>query len=74
VRDIYVFVPSLLVQDAIVNEVEEHRPDSALLRSAIERQLSLLSERRRAMITAAVTREIDPSEVAAGTPAASRKE
>ncbi|MFE1802365.1 restriction endonuclease subunit S [Streptomyces sp. NPDC059517] len=46
-------------QKALVSQVAESRAHTATLRRSIECQLKLLSERRRALITAAVTGQID---------------
>lgn len=46
-------------QRALVTQVAESRAHTVALRRSIEGQLDLLSERRRALITAAVTGQID---------------
>ena len=46
---------SVPVQRAVIEEISEARSYAATLTDAIDRQLALLSERRQALITAAVT-------------------
>jgi type I restriction enzyme, S subunit len=49
----------VLVQRAAISELSEARDHAASLREAIDKQLALLAERRQALITAAVTGQID---------------
>jgi type I restriction enzyme, S subunit len=46
-------------QQALVSAIREQLDSSATLRAAVDRQLALLAERRQALITAAVTGQID---------------
>jgi hypothetical protein len=50
---------SLGEQRRLVSDVTESQDKTGRLRTAIERQLELLAERRQALITAAVTGQID---------------
>ena len=43
------------MQRAVIEELSEARGHAAILTDAIDRQLSILAERRQALITAAVT-------------------
>lgn len=49
----------LTVQDALVDELESHQNVGRRARTALKRQLDLLVERKRALVTAAVTGQID---------------
>lgn len=65
IEAIRVPVPPVEAQDRVVDEVWERlRPIDATV-IAIERQIGLLRERRQALITAAVTGELDVAKVAA---------
>ena len=65
IKKFVVPLPPLDEQDAIVREVEEVRSVAAKAITALDRQVSLLMERRQALITAAVTGELDIPGVAA---------
>jgi type I restriction enzyme S subunit len=58
--------PSVELQQRIVGEVDGELERHARLRVAIKKQLKLLEERRRALITAAVTGQFDVSTAGAG--------
>ncbi len=59
VRDIYVPVPPLAEQHAIVRDIEQRLSRLTELSDAAEHAISLLKERRSALISAAVTGKID---------------
>ena len=48
-------------QRELIEKVSRHQEETASLRSKIDRELELLAERRQALITAAVTGQIDVS-------------
>ncbi|GGY42077.1 restriction endonuclease subunit S [Streptomyces djakartensis] len=54
-----VFCPPLEQQDALVTQIQGGRDDGLQLVNLAKRQLALLSERRQALITAAVTGQFD---------------
>ncbi|MEV6452144.1 hypothetical protein AB0M75_12710 [Streptomyces anulatus] len=56
-----VFCPPLDQQDALAKQIEEGRDASLRLSALAQRQIALLSERRQALITAAVTGQFDVS-------------
>ncbi|MET8437459.1 restriction endonuclease subunit S [Streptomyces sp900116325] len=56
-----IFCPPSAHQDKLVAEIEAGRSQSLRLSDLAERQISLLSERRQAIITAAVTGQFDVS-------------
>ena len=58
-REIAIPVPALSIQRHVAVAIAEMREESAGLRSALTSQVSLLRERRQALITAAVTGQID---------------
>jgi type I restriction enzyme, S subunit len=64
IKDIPVVVPPLGAQHAVVEEVDRANEENSKLRSIINVQISLLQERRQALITAAVTGQLDISEAA----------
>ncbi|MFH8397670.1 restriction endonuclease subunit S [Streptomyces anulatus] len=51
--------PPREAQDLLVRKLDEWEQESRLIRSRIDRQLALLAERRQALITAAVTGQLD---------------
>ncbi|MFD0772852.1 restriction endonuclease subunit S [Streptomonospora algeriensis] len=51
--------PSPEIQEKMVRYLDEVASDGRMLQSAMDRQLALLTERRQALITAAVTGQID---------------
>lgn len=51
--------PERAVQDKLVEALDERAQDRREFRAAVDRQLGLLAERRQALITAAVTGQID---------------
>ncbi|RBM18664.1 hypothetical protein DI005_18400 [Prauserella sp. PE36] len=59
-------LPPLDVQLAFVQEVEDNRRLTDGLRHKINRQLALLAERRQALITAAVTGQLDVTTARSG--------
>lgn len=61
IRDIPVVVPPLDVQRDVVREVEQRTFEIDKVRSVVLRQIDPLSEHRRALITAAVTGDLDLS-------------
>jgi type I restriction enzyme S subunit len=61
VREIQIPTPSLGVQDATVADLQSRRDEIFFISNKCERQLSLLATRRQALITAAVTGQIDVS-------------
>jgi type I restriction enzyme S subunit len=65
IPDIPLTVPPLGEQHRILEQVRHHVERADLLVSRLDAQLSLLQERRQALITAAVTGQIDIPEVAA---------
>jgi type I restriction enzyme S subunit len=58
-------VPSLTVQEAIVERLDKILSNIRTLQNCLEVQIEVLRERRRALITAAVTGELEIPEVAA---------
>lgn len=64
-RDLKVCVPPLEGQDEILAELSRKNAHMDRLGSATERSIALLKERRAALITAAVTGQIDLREEAA---------
>ena len=58
-REIAIPVPALSIQRSVVAAIAETRQESARLQSALTGQVSLLRERRQALITAAVTGQFD---------------
>ncbi len=58
-------VPSLTVQGAIVERLDKTLSNIRALQNCLEVQIEVLRERRRALITAAVTGELEIPEVAA---------
>ncbi|HVC23825.1 MAG TPA: hypothetical protein VNH82_10440 [Candidatus Dormibacteraeota bacterium] len=65
IRDIPIAVPPRSVQEFVVREVEKEQEWAEEARSLIERQVELLNEHRQALITAAVTGELEIPQVAA---------
>jgi len=65
IRNVPVLVPSLQVQRDVVSEVSEARGRAAEVFARLERQIDLLREHRQALITAAVTGELEVPGVAA---------
>jgi type I restriction enzyme S subunit len=65
IRDIPVLLPPLDVQDAVVAEVRTESARLDQLRVNLLRQIDLLREHRRALITAAVTGQLDITKAAA---------
>ncbi len=51
--------PTLAVQQSLVSALGAHESDTGLTRKALERGIGLLQERKKALITAAVTGEFD---------------
>ncbi len=66
-RDIAVPLPSLEEQRAIVAHIAAETSKLDALRSATERTIALLKERRAALIAAAVTGQIDEPELGSGS-------
>jgi type I restriction enzyme, S subunit len=64
IKGIPVVVPPLDAQEGIVQEVAQAEVRAAGMLSMLHRQAQLLQERRQALITAAVTGELDISEAA----------
>ncbi len=65
IESIRIPLPSLEEQDLVVSDVWAHlRPIDRVV-DAIDRQVALLRERRQALITAAVTGQLDLSKAAA---------
>jgi type I restriction enzyme S subunit len=58
-------VPPIATQDRIVEDVHARRETTEALRGRLERQIGLLQEHRQALITAAVTGELEIPGVAA---------
>jgi type I restriction enzyme S subunit len=58
-------LPPLDVQESLVRDVERYEAFTSTLRGRLERQVELLIEHRQALITAAVTGELDIPGVAA---------
>ncbi|MBN3932552.1 restriction endonuclease subunit S [Streptomyces verrucosisporus] len=54
-------LPSLKIQRTLVSQVHEKLQTTAKIRSLLNRQLTLMAERRQALITAAVTGQFDVS-------------
>ena len=52
-------VPALEVQRRIVEKIQRVRAQSTTVRQDLDKQIALLQERRQALITAAVTGELD---------------
>lgn len=65
IGELVVPLPPLDQQDLIVEQAEEVRKRAAKTTELLDKQVSLLQERRRALITAAVTGELEIPEVAA---------
>ncbi len=63
-RDIFMPLPPLAEQDESIDEVNEEAAKIDRLRTATERSITLLKERRGALIAAAVTGQIDIPEAA----------
>ena len=63
-RDIFIPLPPLEEQDAILESVRDETVRIDRLHAAAERSIALLKERRGALIAAAVTGQIDVTEVA----------
>lgn len=61
IRDVPVLVPPRPLQDELVREISGHRLHIDRLMTMLARQVDLLAERRQALITAAVTGELDVS-------------
>ena len=61
IRSIPVVIPPLAVQAELVSEVERTQGHIALLQAEMQAQVDLLQERKRSLITAAVTGEFDVS-------------
>lgn len=59
VRDIRIPVPTLDLQTNIAQECENDEQSIERALNVVDRQLALLSERRQALITSAVTGQID---------------
>jgi type I restriction enzyme, S subunit len=55
IRDIPIVLPPLSVQDEMLDEARSYRAPFAEAISVLERQMEMLTERRRALVTAAVT-------------------
>lgn len=51
--------PARSIQDKVVNLLDELAEDCRIFKAAVDHQLALLAERRQALITAAVTGQID---------------
>lgn len=64
IRDIPVVLPPLSVQDEVVREIEDRSATLDATVAMLLRQIDLLVERRQALITAAVTGELDVAEAA----------
>jgi len=65
IRDVPVVLPPLSAQSAIVHEVADAQHLAAKAIECLDEQLDLLAERRQALITAAVTGELEIPGVAA---------
>ena len=65
IRTVPVVVPSLQVQHEVIEEVAEAREHSADVSARLSCQIELLREQRQALITAAVTGELEVPAVAA---------
>lgn len=65
IRDIPIVVPPLHVQSEVVDEIREGSTLVDRLRSNLARQIDLLREHRTALITAAVTGQLDVAKAAA---------
>jgi type I restriction enzyme S subunit len=63
-RDIFMPLPPLAEQDAILEAVQAETAKIDRLRAATEHSITLLKERRGALIAAAVTGQIDIPEAA----------
>lgn len=63
IADLRIPVPSISEQQAIAEELDEVTSKILTTRNRIKRSISLLRERRKALITAAVTGQIDVSDV-----------
>ena len=61
IKDIPVVVPPLEIQSKIVEQVERFNYGNVRLKSVVSDQLTLLQERRQALITCAVTGQLDAS-------------
>jgi type I restriction enzyme, S subunit len=64
IKDIPVVVPPLDVQDVVVRTVDQAEQCTARSISVLDRQADLLEERRKALITAAVTGQLEIAEAA----------
>lgn len=62
VKDLFLPVPPLNEQEPIIQFIENEEVRMELLISKTERSIELLKERRSALITAAVTGQIDVRE------------
>lgn len=60
-HQIWIPVPPLAEQEAIIAHIRAHQTRAAALESALRDSIALLKERRAALITAAVTGRINPS-------------
>jgi type I restriction enzyme, S subunit len=58
IKDIPVVVPPLSIQEQVVEEVDREVRQTAKLRSALERRIHLLQDRRRSLVSQAVAGEI----------------
>ena len=65
IRDIPLLLPPLKEQDRWLAQIEEQVAWSRTVREKLERQVTLLTEHRQALITAAVTGELEVPGVAA---------
>lgn len=65
IRDVPVILPPKEVQSAILRRIGDEREHQKKLENRLVRQIELLREHRRALITAAVTGEMDVPEVLA---------
>jgi type I restriction enzyme S subunit len=59
IRDVPVVVPPRSVQDALVDEARSMRNEAERLRECLGHQINLIAEHRQALISAAVTGELD---------------
>lgn len=65
IRDVPVVVPPLAVQEKMVVDAERRRSHLDTIASSVSAQITLLAERRQALITAAVTGQLPIPDVAA---------
>jgi len=65
VRNLWIPIPPIDEQRAIVSYIAAETSQLDALRSATERTISLLKERRAALIAAAVTGQLDTKSLAA---------